>query len=216
MSANERLYTVSDAAMLLRAETVNASLPEDIADFTAIDTTLDETYPTTISSALSNVLAIKTDQVIIDEQAQLTENLLAKSKECSTGYRTIAYFARKAFPDSPAVQNQFGLNDYEKARDNQAQMILFMESMAATAQRYSAELIAEGCSQATIDNIAALATGLKAANTAQEKFKKDRGVITQERVIKLNELYKLLTPISEVAQIIYADNPAMLAKYVLS
>jgi len=216
MSKNERNFNVSDAALLQHAETVFASIGENITDFSVFDSTLTEAYPTSIANAIAEVKAIKQDQLVIDEQAELTERLNEKMYACAAAYRTIAYFARKAFPSGTAVQNQFGMNDYEKARDNQPKMILFMESLVSTAQNYASELLAAGCNQTAIDSLAPLASELKEANTAQEKFKKDRAVITQERVTKLNALYQLLVPLSEVAQIIYAGNPAMLAKYVLA
>ena len=90
-----------------------------------------------------------------------------------------------------------------------------MESLAVTALRYKSDLVEAGCKEAIIDALPAQAEDLKTANTAQEKFKKDRGLITQERVIKLNEIFELLSPVSKIAQIIFADNPAILAKYTL-
>ncbi len=215
MSHNERLFNVSDAELLQHAETVAASLGENISAFTGFDSTFTETYPATIAATIAEVKAIQPDQVVIDEQARLTEIMNEKLAACNTTYRTIAYFVRKAFADSPAVQNQFGLNDIEKARKSQPQMILCMESLAVTAQKYGRELQGAGCNSTVIDGVAADAAALKVANTEQEKFKKDRGLITQERVQKLNALYRILKPLSEVAQIIYADNPTILGRYTL-
>ena len=216
MSTNDRLYNYTDAAMIQHAETVNVSLTEDIADFTSFDSTVTETYPTSITSTLTEIKAIKSDQVVIDEMAALTEATTQKMQECSKSYNVIAYFARKVFASSPAVQNQFGLNDYKKINRNQPKMVLFMYSLASTAASYATELVAAGCNQSEIDKLPTLASELKDADTAQEKFKKDRNLITQNRVIKLNELYKSMVQLSDIAQIIYVDNQAKLAKYLLS
>ncbi len=215
MSKNERLFAVSDADMIEHADTVKATLPEDIGDFTAFDNTLSAEYPATIGTAIDNVLSVKSDQVIIDEQVEKTQNLNEALGECSNAFRTIAFFTRKAFDGNTAVQNQFGLNDIRKVRNNQAKMVLFMDSLAQTAQKYQAELVAAGCNEAIITSLPDKADALRQANMEQEKFKKDRGLYTQERVEKLNELYKLLVPISEIAQIIYSDDPARLERYLL-
>ncbi len=215
MPKNERLFTVSDAAMIEHADTVKASLPDDITDFTSFDSTISAEYPNQISGAIDAVLAVKSDQVIIDEQVEKTQNLNEAMGQCTNAFRTVAFFVRKAFKDNKAVQNQFGLNDIEKVRNNQARMILFMEELAETAQKYQADLVAAGCNEAVITALPEKAATLRTANTEQEKFKKDRGLYTQERVQKLNELYKLMVPISEIAQIIYADDPARLARYLL-
>ncbi|WP_372645244.1 hypothetical protein [Ancylomarina sp.] len=78
-----------------------------------------------------------------------------------------------------------------------------------------AELVAQGCQETLIDKLFVDAQNLKAANIEHEKFKKERGVITQERVMLLNEVYKLVKPLSDMAQIIYNDDAAHLAKYSL-
>lgn len=215
MPKNERLFTVSDATMIEHADTVKVSLPDDISDFTSFDSTISTEYPNQISGAIDAVLAVKSDQVIIDEQVEKTQNLNEAMGQCTNAFRTIAYFARKVFKDNKAVQNQFGLNDIEKVRNNQPRMILFMEELAETAQKYQADLVAAGCNEAVITALPEKAAALRTANTEQEKFKKDRGLYTQERVEKLNELYRLMVPISEIAQIIYADDPARLARYLL-
>ncbi len=215
MPKNERLFTVSDATLIEHADTVKASLPDDIAEFTSFDTTISAEYPNTIAAAIDAVLALKSDQVIIDEQVEKTQNVNEAMGQCTNAYRTVAFFVRKAFNGNRAVQNQFGLNDIEKVRNNQPRMILFMEELADTVQKYQADLVAAGCNEAVITSLPQKAEALRTANTEQEKFKKDRGLLTQERVEKLNELYKLLVPISEIAQIIYADDPARLARYML-
>lgn len=215
MSLNERLFNFSDAILLEHATRVEATLPNDIADFVAFDSTFDQRYPVQLTQVLSDIASIKPDQVVVDEQAALTETLNNTMAACNNAFRTIVYFVRKAFPDSKAKQNQFGLNDIKKVRDNQPSMILFMETFATTVAQHKDELIAQGCNAELVDQMPALSKALKDSNLDQEKFKKGRGIITQERVIKLNELYKLLIPISEIAQIIYADNPAMLNVYLM-
>jgi len=89
-----------------------------------------------------------------------------------------------------------------------------MEEHAGTATEHKTELVAQSCTEALIDKLLVDAQNLKSANIKQEKFKKERGVITQERVQLLNEVYMLLKPISEVAQIIYSDDAVRFAKYV--
>ncbi|NJM14275.1 MAG: hypothetical protein HC896_01820 [Bacteroidales bacterium] len=46
------------------------------------------------------------------------------------------HFVEKAFEDSLAVQNQFGKEDIDKARNNQFGMALIMENQNKTARKY--------------------------------------------------------------------------------
>lgn len=213
MSFNNRLFNIPDANLLEFAEVVAQMYPSDAAAFIAFDSTFTAEYAGTISTAVEAVKATKSDQVIIDEIAELTQNVLDTMADCNQSYKTIAYFVRKAFADNKAVQNQFGFNDIEKVRKSQPKMALFMQQHANTAVKFKQELIDEGCQEALIDQLLGKAKALQEANVKQEEFKKERGVLTQDRILLLNEVYKLVKPINDVAQIVYSDDPARLAKY---
>ncbi len=215
MPINDRLFKIQEAKLLQHAEVVARLYPTDVVDFSALDSTFTAEYGTTIKDAINAVTALKSDQVIIDEMAECTQDVLNAMATCNTDYKTVAYFVRKAFKNNKAVQNQFGFNDIEKVRRSQPRMVLFMEEHAGTATDHKAELMAEGCNEVLIDKLLVGAQNLKEANIKQEKFKKERGVITQERVNRLNNVYLLVKPINDIAQIIYSDNPAQLAKYSL-
>lgn len=215
MSQNERQFKVPEATLLEYAEVVAEMFAIDAADFIAFDSTFTVEYGISIKNAVGAVTALKSDQVIIDQMAELTQNVLDAMSTCNTDYKTVAYFVRKAFKNNKAVQNQFGFNDIEKVRKSQPRMVLFMEEHAGTAMEHKTELVAQGCTETLIDKLLLDAQNLKLANIKQEKFKKERGVITQERVKLLNEVYMLLKPINDVAQIIYSDDAAQLAKYSL-
>ena len=216
MSNNDRMYSTSDAEMLETADVIAASLGDDIGDFTAFDSTLTADYVTTVQGAVGRVKEIKPDNVVIDEMGEWTQKVDAAMKKSSDAYSNLAYFVRKAFNGNIAVQNQFGLNDYKKARDSQAKMVLFMETLGDQATAHHDELVAAGCGEDVITTVSEVATELRESNIGQEKFKKERGVLTQERVKRLNEVYQLLVPLSEAAQIIYRDDPARLSKYTLT
>lgn len=202
--------------MLESAEVIAASLSDDIGDFTAFDSTMTPDYVTTVQGAVGRVKEIKPDAVIIDEMSEWTQKVDAAMKKCSDAYNNVAYFIRKAYNGNTAVQNQFGLNDYMKVRDSQAKMVLFMETLGDMGTAHHDELVAVGCSEDVITTVSEVATELRESNIGQEKFKKERGVLTQERVKRLNEVYQLLVPLSEAAQIIYRDDPARLSKYTLT
>jgi hypothetical protein len=215
MSFNDRLFKMPEAHLLQHAEMVASMYPTDVVDFSAFDSTFTIDYAATIKNSINAVTALKSDQVVIDQMAEHTQHVLDAMGTCNSDYKTVAYFVRKAFKNNKAVQNQFGFNDIEKARSSQPKMILFMEEHAGTAAEHKVDLIAQGCNALLIDKLIVDAQNLKEANTKQEKFKKERGVITQDRVNLLNKVYLLVKPLSEIAQIIYNDDAARLAKYSL-
>lgn len=213
MKLNERLFKFPEAKLLEYAQVVATMYPKDAASFMAFDSSFTAEYGDAIMDSIMAVKALKSDQVAIDEMVELTQLVLDAMADCNQSYKTIAYFVRKAFKNNKAVQNQFGFNDIEKVRKSQPKMVLFMEQHAGTSTKYKAELIAQGCQEVTIDNLLSKAQALLAANVKQEEYKKERGVLTQDRTELLNEVYKLTKPVSDVAQIVYSEDPARLAKY---
>lgn len=215
MSSNLRIYDIPDSDLLQAGEMMVVALPDDIASFTAFDSTLNADYPETLRSAIDKVKSIHTDVVIVQQQAKLTADLEAAHTQCYTSFQALAYFVRKAFPNNPAIQKQFGLSEIKNAVNNQTRFIRFMEDLTETARTYKAQLLAVGCNATVIDDLPTITQTLLTADRDQEKFKKDRGLITQDRVKYLNALYLLLEPIDEVAQIIFKTDPARMAKYML-
>ncbi|MCU4176535.1 hypothetical protein J1N11_15750 [Marinilabiliaceae bacterium N1Y90] len=111
MSNTNRLFNIPDANLIEFGEMVAAKLPEDIAELNNFDRTINESYPPSIRTAISEFKAFPTDQVVIDEMAELTKNVNDALSACNKCYRTISFFAQKAFPENKSIQNQFGLND---------------------------------------------------------------------------------------------------------
>ena len=215
MSENVRVYNIPDADLQQAGELMVVALPDDNAAFTAFDSTITATYPASIRAALDQAKEVETNEKVVQELADLTAKLNEAHQNCYTAFLTIAYFVRKAFDKNPAMQKKFGLVEIRKAQGVQTRFIRFMQDLAKVAEQNKDALILAGCSPATIAGLTALAKALLDADVAQEKFKKDRGILTQDRIGYLNELYNLLKPIDEVAQIIYRNDAARMAKYML-
>lgn len=215
MPKNDRDYNISDAELIEHTETIVATLLSDMPAFTAFDSTLTVDYITMLQDSVTSVKAFPSDDVMIDEMAEKTLLVENAFNACYNDYKTIAYFVRKVFADNPAIQNQFGINDIEKARKSQPKMVLFMESLAETSAKYATELTEAGCKQELIAGLGAKAAALNTANIAQEKFKNDRAINTQDRVVALNQMYQLLQPLHNAAAIIYRDDPARYSIYTM-
>ena len=215
MGKNDRAYNISDAVLLEHSETVVATLPSDMPEFTAFDPTITAEYIPELQGAIADAKEFPTDDVLIDEMAEHTLRVEQIFNECYEDYKTIAYFARKAFADNPAIRNQFGINDIEKARKSQPKMVVFMESLAKTAAKYGEQLTEAGCKEELITSLPEKAAILDAANIEQEKFKNDRAINTQDRVRAFNQVYRLLQPLHNAAEFIYRDDPVRYSIYTM-
>jgi hypothetical protein len=209
------MYNIPDADLLQSGEITATTLPEDIASFTAFDSTLTSSLPDQIRTAISRTKTVHPDDIVVQEQADLTNAMKEEQSSCTIAFQSIAYFVRKAYPNSTAMQKLFGLSEYKNAVNNKNKFIRFMEELSITTEEHRADLIRCGCNTALIDSLPVRAKSLLEADRAQEMFKRNRGQITQDRVVILNELYKLLQPVDEVAQIIFRNDTARMAKYLL-
>jgi transposase len=111
------------------------------------------------------------------------------------------------------VQKKLGVKEANKNRSKQATMMVFMNRLVEVTQEYRADLLNAGCPSEVIDHLPTKKNRLEEAKLQQELFKKERVLNTQKRIEKLNDLYRLMRPIQNVAQIIYADDHARLNQY---
>jgi hypothetical protein len=208
-----RNFNVSDARFLEHSEVLVASLSVDLPDFTAFDPAIDGDYVTQIQQAIADSRTIPVDDVVVDKLGEQTENVVKALEDCYNDYKTLSYYIKKAFKSSPAVRNQFGLNDIKKARKSQPLMVVFMQTLADVAAQYTEELTQAGCPAELITGLPEKAAALHNSNIDQEEFKHTRAYKTRQRVLLLNKVAELLRPVYDVAAIIYAGNQQKLDIY---
>jgi len=215
MGKNERKFNIADAKLMEHGEKVAAQLPKDLVDFSQFDSTIVESYPASIKEAIAEVTSQKSNTLIVGKISELTDKLHTIMGKCNSTYRTVMFFVRKVFPNNESIANQFGANKIAKVRTNQSLMIPFMDMLNQSVIKFKDQIIAAGCQESVLAGIPALQKELLDTNTAQEQFKDSKGYETESRIAALNNLYSKLVPLSQIAQIIYADSPARLGMYVL-
>lgn len=211
MKKNEvlRAYSFGDAYMLETADTLHGLFLDKVADFTAMDTTLDANFGTDWLALIDAARAIVSDSQVRGIQAVKTSDVLDQMELCRKKYIQVKYFVSMAYPDSLSRQEMFKLSDYDDVRQSQNKMLNFMDDLHATCENNSAELIAAGMTQAQIDEIRTLFDGLRSLNKDQEDYMRLRPVLTEERVVALNACYSTTMRVVNAAQSIYYDNYAL-------
>jgi len=139
---------------------------------------------------------------------------MAAMEKAKSKYADVKYFAQKTFPNSVGTQNEFGINDYDKARRNAPQMVQFLDEMSKACVKYQTQLLANGCNAAAIAEIQTIRTELLTANSAQEVFKKQRPKLTEDRIIILNTCYSFVTQVNQAAQMVFKTDFAKQNQYV--
>lgn len=209
-----RVYNGSDAFMTESARVIYDLFDIDASLFRAFDSTLDATFKASYLAQVVSAEEVIADTAIIDQQVILTEKADKSMDLARIKYNEVKYFVQKAFPDSVGTQNEFGLNDYERARKNKSQMSQFLFEMYVAADKYKTELITAGYNQPAIDAILPLRDELLANNISQKVFQKQRPKLTEDRVKLLNACYKTMMQINAAAQIVFMDDFAKQNQYV--
>lgn len=209
-----RLFRGTDGEMLEAARTTQVLLSQDLVAFTTFDATIDGAFVSTFLDAITDAEAIISDNVVIDELVEKTENVETAMERARIKYREVKYFAQAAFPNSIGIQNQFGLNDYDRARKSTTQMIAFLEDMYSVCQKFNAKLIDSGYSQVRIDEIKDIRENLLQFNSSQEVFKKTRTKLTEDRITVLNNCYNYMTKVNAAAQLVYMNDYAKQKQFV--
>jgi len=210
----KRTFDGSDAHMTNSARVTHGLLLEYLANFTAFDATINAAFAAFFLEAIDNAETVVADSAIIDMQTQKTEQMQEAMEKAKTKYGDIKYFAKKAFPKSLATQNEFGLNNYERARRSFIQMVQFLDEMHKACVKYQAQLLANGFNATAIDEILTIRAELQAANINQEIFKKQRPKLTEDRVAALNTCYEILCQVNAAAQRVYMNDYAKRHQFV--
>ena len=210
-----RIYNIGQAELIKLAKTTVGNLSEYLTDFTALDSTINAAKITSLNTLIDNATNNLSDKVISDRQVQLTNKVKAKMQEAQDHYQLISYFVKKTFPDNLAIRNEFGENDYSGVKSSQAKMILFMKELHSVTVKYQTKIVKAGCKQKLIDEILTLYNQLNDANHEQELYKGRRPVLTNERIIIFNQIWKELYTLGEAAKIIYKNDSSKLKLFLL-
>ena len=205
-------YSQADTIALARKILQFAT--QDIADLTNFDASINATYLSQFDTAIQTAESHPDDETIVDIQTGYTEALAEAEKKCRKAYQRLKVFVEKAFPTSRAIQNEFGFNDYANTASI-ANLIKFMNKVAATATKYSNELVTAAYPMTEIVGFSSFHDQLVTALNAQESYKSERLRLTDERQVLLSEVYAYISYLAKVGKIVYEDNRAKYSRYLL-
>lgn len=211
----KRNYRIADAEMLAAAKTCRLFFEEDKADFVGFAAPFADPFSADWLLLIEQAEAEQSDESIVDVQTGLTNDVEHWMDMCRKHYQRLKYFIGQAYPENLSIQNEFGYDDYEEARNNQLRMMAFMQQLHHAADKYKVNLFAEGYTQQQLDDILNLKTRLDQANQDQEQYKGNRGVLTQDRVEKHNAVWEIFQQVCAAGKRVYIDDYAKHQRYLL-
>jgi hypothetical protein len=217
MSKNEvqRNYSFSDSTMLQESGTMNSIFNEDKTAFSSFDSSFADPFSSNWEKDINSAKDMPVDSIYEAELTEKTKLVQSKLEESRIQFQKVKYFIEKAFPDKKEIWNQFGVGDYMASRNSEAKMVKLLGIMHNAAQQFKEQLISAGINEADITQIQNLKNDLSDADLEQEKTKKKRPAVTQERIKQLNNCYSYMQKVSKAAKIIFTGNSAKYNQYLL-
>ncbi|MDP3148790.1 MAG: hypothetical protein Q8N83_06620 [Ignavibacteria bacterium] len=211
----KRLFHVADSLMIEAAKDKKGFLLEDKTKFESFDPSFSDSFLEEYGNAISLAEAAPDDEEVMGMSVSYTTAVEEKMKLCRDKFQATKYFIDKAFPGDSGKQIEFGYRDYDKARNVQDKMVLFMKGLNKACLKYKAKLNEVHFADEKIAEIELLAVELDEANQAQNQFNNNRPTFTQDHVKKLNAVWAGMGKICEAGKIIFASDYAKLQRYNL-
>lgn len=209
----KRNYLISDSDLSQQSLVKIQHLKKYSEHFTAFDPSINTVWIAKLEDFANEVRSLPNDDRIRKQQAVLKREAKIKREEAVDGFIELRYFIKQFCNKNKALLNEFGTYGFNKVRNSNNGMILFMHKLSKAVKKYEAELLSLSCKQEYIDGAAEKLNNLLDAASDYESYKSTRNLLTQERVKKHNELWKTMTRIKEAAKIIFADNFALMSLF---
>lgn len=212
-----RKYRKPDTLLIEQALVLAGLFEADLEQFGPFAPQFNTEYVTRWRADITAADELMNDTQVVDGIQILSEELFNLLGESRDHFQSMAFYVKRAFAQSKAVQNYFGLDKYDFYRRTVMRMreLLQQAWRAAEKPEYKPLLVAQGFVQANITRLQTLAADLLQKNDDQEDLKRQRLVLTEQRVNAFNKVWEYMVDVSEAAKIIFSNDPAKLQQYLL-
>lgn len=205
-----RKYKVKDVEMLTATATI---IENSIANKVFLQTkrsTWANPFFEDLKSEIENITNTYLGKDAAQQMRQSTQIVLGIQKQALIELAEFKVQVEQDFKSNPVqraeILTQLGITTYYKMAqkgDQEGLVNLLFQFKTNLNPTLSAEIVAKGTSQNTLDNIAGYADVLKNANINQETFKGTRKEITDEAIQAFNEIYEKVISVAKIANNFY-------------
>ncbi len=210
-----RDYKGADSYLEKQSRIIHHLLESDKTELTAIDTGLNDPFSDVFDNAIKTAESETVTAIIRAQLKQSSSGVRSAMQLCRDKYNEVMYFAQLAFKKNKTILREFGIGSaYKKATHARYEMQAFLMQLNRTANNHSAELIANGYSQAKIDDILTVRDQWLNIHSTHNDFKIARPELTAKRIAEYNTVYELMMRVINAAKLAFKNNPAKLGEYV--
>ena len=142
--SNLRYYHGTDANFIVTSGQTIELIQEEQAKFAAFSIHFTPENLQELIDKYDQITSIPSDNVFIDIQAKATNEVKIEHDKSCKFFQHSKFDIEMAFPNDKLVWNQFGFNDYAKARRSPRDMFMFLSDFDTMAVRYKDILMANG------------------------------------------------------------------------
>lgn len=208
--SNLRYYHGTDANFIVTSGQTIQLIQEKHAQFVAFSIHFTPEKLQELIDLYDQSTSIPSDNVFIDIQAKATNDVKIQHDISCKFFQHSKFDIEMAFPNDKLVWNQFGFNDYDKARKSPRNMFMFLTDFNTMAFRYKDILTVNGWTEEKFATILVHQNNLKAAMDNQNDRMIERSRATETRMTNLNNLYEKMAVYLKAAQIIFDEDENLL------
>ena len=205
-----RKYKVKDVEMLTATATIIENSIANKAFLQTKRSTWANPFFEDLKAEIENITNTYLGKDAAQQMRQSTQIVLGIQKQALIELAEFKVQVEQDFKSNPVqkteILSQLGITTYYKMAqkgDQEGLVNLLFQFKTNLNPTLSAEIVAKGTSQNTLDNIVGYADVLKNANINQETFKGTRKEITDEAIKAFNEIYEKVISVAKIANNFY-------------
>ena len=209
---NQREFALDDSELFIKCESTIIVALRDKDQLLEMGFTNDKRLA--FQAQLDVLKLVSTDDFMLGQQMARTEEKDAARQVVEKSLRSILTIAANFYGADSGKYRQFGVANIGRLSDDH--LMRYARNAATTATALLAELQPEGVTTAMITTLNTKVTAFDTAINNQITAVRQRDLITEERILKANELYHTLAKICTLGKNIwYGVNEAKYNDYLI-
>lgn len=204
-----RMYKIKDDKLLVLAAVARDYYIQYKMFFNSFNKVMftEEYQDSVLGVKISEANATMSDAFIVKTQAKETADVEKAKMALLRLLKILRLIVKDRFDNKTEVLNEFLLANLSTIAQNADSLIAFTKDALVRVDKYKTELMESGLDDTLLTNINNALEDLDSQRREQVEVIRSRPGITQDRINKMNALWKELVKLNESAEVIFEENP---------
>lgn len=211
----KRNYAMKDDTFLRKASSITEELSKHLAHFQNFDSgSFSTEFVAKLEDTRQQILSIPSDRFIKATLAVKTAAMQEALQACVDEMQVAKYFIKKLYKRGSVEYDRFGFKKLVKCRYSPEKMFGLFEFFIDCLEKRREQLLSVHYPESKFTELYTLCKELETKRIEQNSFKADRMGQTHTRITLLNQLWKDLKKVEEVASnFIFQEDPEMRKRF---